>query len=95
MWIPANPVEDRVDRQRTSWVAVPAASEEDSCFPWLSKNSLEHYRDSLGDAFIYFREEDNDWYFRQEVFTMEILRYYRECPVELVLWSTSGMAGER
>jgi hypothetical protein len=33
MWIPANPVEDRVDGQRALWVAVPAASEEDSYFP--------------------------------------------------------------
>jgi hypothetical protein len=53
------------------------------------------YRDSLGDAFIYFREEDNDWYFHQGVLTMELLRYYCECPVQLVPWSTYGMARER
>lgn len=34
-------------------MAVPAASEEDGCFPWLSKDSLEHYRDSLGDEWNY------------------------------------------
>ena len=43
MWILANPVEDRVDGQRALWVAVPAASEEDSCFPWLSKDSLSGF----------------------------------------------------
>lgn len=95
MLIPVNPVEDRVDGQRTLWVAVPAASEEDSCFPGLSKDSLEHYRDSLGDAFIYFREEDIDWYFHQGVLTIELLRYYCECPVQLAPWSTSGTARER
>lgn len=43
MWIPANPVEDRVDGQRALWVAVPAASEEDSCFPRLSKDGLSGF----------------------------------------------------
>ena len=89
MWIPVNPVEDRVDGQRTLRVAVPAASEEDSRFPWLSKVRLERYRDSLGDAFVYFgQEEDNDWYFHQGVVTMELLRHYCKCPIELVPWST-------
>jgi len=51
MWIPVNPVEDRVDGQRTLRVAVPAAS--DGRFPWLSKYRLERHRDSLGEAFVY------------------------------------------
>jgi hypothetical protein len=41
----------------------------------------------LGDAFVYFgEEEDNDWYFHQGVITMELLLYYCKCPVELVPW---------